>query len=90
MRPLTERLEELLTRSATSPAKVSVSPGKLSPRELEVLRLIAVGKSNQEIADELAISLRTVAHHVTSILNKTATFNRTEATAYAIRHGLVS
>jgi len=55
-----------------------------------VLCLIALGKSNQEIADALVISLRTVAHHVTSILNKTNTSNRTEAAAYANRHGLAS
>jgi NarL family two-component system response regulator LiaR len=60
----------------------------LSPRELEVLRLLASGKSNQQIAQELVISLSTVLHHVTSILTKTSTSNRTEAAAYAIRHGL--
>ena len=61
----------------------------LTQRELEVLRLIAVGKSNRVIAQELIISLSTVAHHVTNILNKTGTSNRTEAVAFAVRHGLV-
>ena len=50
---------------------------------------MAQGRSNQEVADELVISLRTVAHHVTSILTKTESGNRTEAAAYANRHGLV-
>ena len=60
----------------------------LSQREVEVLRLVAVGKTNQDIADELVISLRTVANHVTNILNKTSSANRTEAATYASRHGL--
>ncbi|NQW23363.1 MAG: tetratricopeptide repeat protein [SAR202 cluster bacterium] len=62
----------------------------LTPREIEVLRLVAQGRSNQDVADELFISLRTVAHHVTSILTKTKSGNRTEAAAYANRNGLVS
>lgn len=64
-------------------------PTELTPRELQVLRLIAVGKSNREVAEELFISLSTVAHHVTNILNKTGAANRTEAAAYAAHHGLV-
>ena len=61
----------------------------LTPREIEVLKLVALGRSNQEVADELVISLRTVAHHVTSILTKTKSGNRTEAAGYANRHGLL-
>jgi NarL family two-component system response regulator LiaR len=55
---------------------------------VEVLRLIASGKSNREIAKELVISLGTVANHVTSILNKAGLNNRTEAAGYAFRQGL--
>ena len=62
---------------------------RLTPREIEVLRLIAEGKSNQDIADGLFISLSTVAHHVTSILGKTSSSNRTEAAAYANRNRLL-
>ncbi|MFQ6030077.1 MAG: response regulator transcription factor [Dehalococcoidia bacterium] len=55
---------------------------------MEVLRLIASGKNNREIAEDLIISLGTVANHVTNILNKAGLNNRTEAAGYAIRQGL--
>jgi DNA-binding NarL/FixJ family response regulator len=64
-------------------------PDGLTHREVEVLCLIALGKSNPEIAQELFISSNTVAHHVTNILNKTNTANRTEAATYAAQHGLI-
>jgi DNA-binding NarL/FixJ family response regulator len=60
----------------------------LSPREIEVLRLMASGKSNREIAEVLFISRNTVSTHVRNILTKTGSANRTEAAAYAMRHGL--
>ena len=64
-------------------------PDGLTPREIEVLRLIANGRSNQEIASELVISFYTVTNHVKNILGKTGCANRTEAAAYAIPRGLV-
>jgi DNA-binding CsgD family transcriptional regulator/pimeloyl-ACP methyl ester carboxylesterase len=60
----------------------------LSSREIEVLRLVAAGRSNPQIADELVISLNTVQRHVSNILAKTGLSNRTEAASYATRHGL--
>jgi pimeloyl-ACP methyl ester carboxylesterase/DNA-binding CsgD family transcriptional regulator len=66
------------------------APDGLTPREVEVLALIAAGKSNQEIAAALVVSLNTVSNHVKSILSKTGSANRTEAAAYAFRHGLAS
>lgn len=63
-------------------------PDRLTPREVEVLRLIASGRSNQEIATELVISFNTVTNHVKNILGKTGCANRTEAAAYAIPRGL--
>ena len=63
---------------------------ELTQREVEVLRLIAVGRSNKEIAEELIISLSTVAHHVTNILSKVGASNRTEAAAYATRNGIIT
>jgi pimeloyl-ACP methyl ester carboxylesterase/DNA-binding CsgD family transcriptional regulator len=61
---------------------------QLTSREVEVLRLIAEGRSNQEIAQELVISINTVTNHVKNILGKTGTANRTEAAGFAHRHGL--
>ena len=63
-------------------------PDGLTPREIEVLRLIAIGRSNQEIASQLVISFNTVTNHVKNILGKTGCANRTEAAAYAIPRGL--
>jgi DNA-binding NarL/FixJ family response regulator len=60
----------------------------LSSRELEVLRLLAAGKSNQQIADELVISLNTVNRHVSNIYAKTGAANRAEAATYAARNGI--
>ena len=61
----------------------------LTPREVEVLRLMAKGRSNQEIADQLVISFNTVTNHVKSILAKTGAGNRTEAASYAHERGIV-
>ena len=63
-------------------------PDGLTQREVEVLQLIAAGKTDREIADELFISARTVGYHVSNILNKTTSANRTEAATYASRNGL--
>jgi DNA-binding NarL/FixJ family response regulator len=74
------------------PASVPAAPDvldDLSQREVEVLRHLAAGRSNREIADALCISLNTVATHVRNILAKTGAANRTEAAAYALRHGLL-
>jgi pimeloyl-ACP methyl ester carboxylesterase/DNA-binding CsgD family transcriptional regulator len=62
---------------------------RLSGRELEVLRLLATGRTNQEIAGELFIAHSTVARHVTHILSKTGASNRAEAAAFAFRRGFV-
>ena len=63
-------------------------PDGLTRREVEVLLLVAKGKSNREIASELVLSERTVARHVTNIYGKTGANSRADATAYAYRHGL--
>jgi DNA-binding NarL/FixJ family response regulator len=58
----------------------------LSERELEVLALVADGKSNAEIAAGLSLSEKTVGHHVSAILSKLGLSNRIEAATYAVRH----
>jgi DNA-binding CsgD family transcriptional regulator/tetratricopeptide (TPR) repeat protein len=72
-----------------SAAATKAFPDGLSPREVGILRLVARGLSNREIGSELTISEHTAANHVRSILRKTKSANRTEATAYAHRRGLV-
>jgi DNA-binding NarL/FixJ family response regulator len=66
------------------------SPEKLTDRETEVLRLLAEGKANKEIARELSISETTVKTHVSNILMKLDVPSRTQAALYAVRIGLVS
>ena len=82
-----ERVAALQELVAFRPSRVLAYPDSLSQREMEVLRLVAVGKTDREIADELVINSRTVNNHVRSILNKTAVANRTEAATYAVLHG---
>jgi DNA-binding CsgD family transcriptional regulator len=64
------------------------APGGLSPREREVIVLLAEGRSNRAIATELYISEKTVARHVSNIFAKLDLSSRAEATAYAFTHGL--
>ncbi len=69
-------------------APVAARPDGLTDREVEVLRLLAAGLSNQEIGARLFISANTAANHVRSILMKTGAANRTQAAMYATRHEL--
>jgi DNA-binding NarL/FixJ family response regulator len=61
----------------------------LTERELEVLRLVAQGRSNREIAQALLLSEYTVARHLTHIFTKTGVENRAGAAAFALRHNVV-
>ena len=64
------------------------APFGLTPREREVLRLVAQGRTNQEIADTLFIGHRTATTHVANILGKLNVASRTEAAAWAVRQGV--
>jgi DNA-binding NarL/FixJ family response regulator len=64
-------------------------PGGLTAREVEVLRLVAAGRSNAQIAAELVLSEKTVARHLSNIFGKLVVGSRTAAAAYAFEHGLV-
>ncbi|MGH8683550.1 MAG: helix-turn-helix transcriptional regulator [Burkholderiales bacterium] len=88
MQTLAERAAALREEIGPSSRKPRY-PAGLSRREIEVLRLIAAGKGNREIAERLFVSPNTVANHVRSILTKTDTANRTEAAAFAVRHELL-
>jgi DNA-binding CsgD family transcriptional regulator len=67
----------------------AVYPDRLSSREVEVLQLVARGRSNQQIADELVLSAKTVARHMSNIFGKIGVENRSGATAYAFEKGLI-
>jgi DNA-binding NarL/FixJ family response regulator len=74
---------------ASSPSSPSY-PAGLSAREAQVLRLVASGLGNREIAERLFVSPNTVANHIRAILAKTDSANRTEAAAFAIRNGMTA
>jgi DNA-binding CsgD family transcriptional regulator len=80
---------ERFVAGAHGPAASAVaSSSGLSAREVDVLRLIAAGRSNAQIAETLVISPNTVGRHVSNIFDKIGATNRAEATAYAMRNGL--
>lgn len=71
------------------PSTLPLTPNPLTPRELEVLTLVARGLSNREVAEKLGISERTARTHVSNILSKLHLANRLQATLYALDEGLV-
>jgi len=84
--PELARLEALSRKDAAGTA--AAFPGDLTPRQVQVLRLVATGRTNRRIARELFISERTVERHVSDIFRKLGISSRSAATAWAHRHGL--
>jgi DNA-binding NarL/FixJ family response regulator len=89
-RLVTAVLDQTPPASAGEPATASRpgSPDELTPREVEVLKLIAAGLSNSEIADTLVLSSATVKTHINRIFHKTGARDRAQAVRYAYQHGL--
>jgi len=81
--------QKVLRQFAALPGKQAPLVDDLTPREQEVLTLIAQGHSNKEIARELCISEKTVKNHINNIFSKLHVYDRTQAVLYAIRKGLV-
>ncbi len=90
MARLHEKVVALKEQLDARPSPKPEYPDGMTGREVEVLRLIASGRTNQRIADELVISLNTVLRHVSNIFGKTGSANRADATMYAARKGLAS
>jgi DNA-binding NarL/FixJ family response regulator len=84
--------EELGRKEVTdrASARTSVNGPAFTARELDVMRLLAQGLSDRDIAAELRVSPRTASTHVTNILHKLGESSRSAAAAYAVRHNLAS
>jgi NarL family two-component system response regulator LiaR len=83
------RITSILVKELNRPEKDPEKSNLLTDKELIILKLVAQGMSNQEIADRLFLSVWTVRTYVTTILDKLQVDNRTQATLYALREGLV-
>lgn len=83
-------IAQKLLAEVTNPPDAPPAPEPLTEREMDVLRLIARGQSNQEIAETLVISVATVYTHVSNILGKLHLASRTQAALYALREGFAS
>jgi NarL family two-component system response regulator LiaR len=81
--------QKVLRQFSAPPGKQPVLMDDLTPREMEVLKLIAAGLSNREIAETLVLSEKTVKNHINNIFSKLHIYDRSQAILYAIRQGLV-
>jgi len=89
MRPLAERVNQRIEQVLALPDRTPAYPDGLTEREVEVLRLIAIGKTNLEISEELVIAEGTARRHVANIYEKIGSANRVEATVFANEHDLL-
>ena len=83
--PSVSAVDELLGGVSAAPTR----PGGLTDREIDVLRLVAAGASNHQVATRLCLSEKTVARHLSNIFTKLDVGSRTEAAAFAFEHGLM-
>ena len=83
-------IARMLIQEINQPPELPPTADPLTEREVEILKLVAQGLTNQEIAEQLSISPRTVGAHVGHILDKLHLANRTQAALYALREGLAS
>lgn len=88
MQPLMARVTSIRQPVESNSLQTTSFPDGLTQREIDVIRLVAAGRTDREIADDLIIGVRTVSSHVGSILSKTGAANRAEAASYAVRNGL--
>ena len=84
-----QRVLDAAHRRSSEPADQDSRLGRLTPRERDVLRLLVQGKTDQEIADVLFLSRRTITTHTSHLFAKLGVTNRVEATALAVREGLI-
>ncbi len=77
-----------LVREMSQPTNLPLAEDPLTPREMDVLKLVAKGMANQDISEELVISVQTVRTHVSNILSKLHVANRTQAALFALREGI--
>ena len=85
----TKPLVDQLRAIGTAPVRNEAGADTLTPREAEIIQLVAAGRSNGEIGKQLFISTKTVSVHVSNILGKLGASGRTEAAAIARRRGLL-
>ncbi len=90
MKPLIVKFAQLREKLVMRRGGRPDYPSGLTEREVEVLRLVAAGKSNREIGEALVISENTVIRHVSNIFTKAGVSNRVEAASYAARNRLLS
>ena len=81
--------QKVMHQFSAMPSKQTLLGDDLTPREVEVLKLIAAGMSNKEIAEALVLSEKTVKNHINNIFSKLHVYDRSQAILYAIRRGLV-
>jgi HD-GYP domain-containing protein (c-di-GMP phosphodiesterase class II) len=85
-----DAVDAVLRAAGHAPTRRRTWPAGLTTREVEVLRLLARGFSQREIAEQLVITRRTAGHHIEHIYNKIGVSNRARASLFAIKHGLVT